>query len=158
MDLGYTLSQTLSQIRYERTVQRDKRRRIESTGDDDVSTGVACQTDHVETVNTGCQTDDDFMKEYSRLKSENEILKSEKECLTMKLAEVEETVLSCKRLEDNEDLLKFYTGTYSFIIIVYKLHISVIQAFWNGAFSLLCLNLWHLLCQNHQNYQRCLLF
>jgi len=111
LDLGYTLSQTLSQIRYERTVQRDKRRRIESTGDDDISTGVTCQTDHVETVNTGCQTDDDFMKEYSRLKSENEILKSEKECLTMKLAEVEETVLSCKCLEDNEDLLKFYTGT-----------------------------------------------
>lgn len=62
---------------------------------DDICTGVACETDLVETASIGCQTDDDFMKEYSRLKSENEILKKGKECLTMKLAKVEETVLSC---------------------------------------------------------------
>ena len=52
------------------------------------------------------------MNEYTRLKSENEILKNEKESLTMKLAMVEETVLSCDRLKDNDDLLKFYTGTF----------------------------------------------
>ena len=30
----------------------------------------------------------------------------------MKLAMVEETVLSCDHLKDNDDLLKFYTGTF----------------------------------------------
>ena len=109
LHLGYAVSQTPSQERYERTVQQEKRRRIDST-DDDLPTGVACQTDYVEIVSTGCQTDDDFMNEYTRLKSENENLKKENECLTMKLAMTEETVLSCECLKDNDDLLKFYTG------------------------------------------------
>lgn len=112
LHLGYSASQTPSQERYERAVLREKRRRIESAGDDDLPTGVGCQTDYVETVSTACQTDDDFMNEYTRLKSENETLKNEKESLTMKLAMVEETVLSCDRLKDNDDLLKFYTGTF----------------------------------------------
>ena len=70
----------------------------------------------METVSTGCQTDDDFMNEYiyTRLKSENENLKNKNECLTMKLAMAEETVLSCEHLKDNDDLLKFYTGILTF--------------------------------------------
>ena len=39
------------------------------------------------------------MNEYTRLKSENEILKNEKECCSMKLAMLEETMLSCDRLK-----------------------------------------------------------
>lgn len=117
LHLGYTVSQTPSQERYERTVQREKRRRIDSTGDD-LPTGVACQTDYVETISTGCQTDDDFMNEYTRLKSENENLKNENECLTMKLAMAEETVLSCEHLKNNDDLLKFYTGIFMFNMYV----------------------------------------
>ena len=46
------------------------------------------------------------MNEYTRLKSKNENLKNENECLTMKLAMVEETMLSCERLKDNDHLLK----------------------------------------------------
>ena len=64
-------------------------------------TAVGYQTDYVETISTAyqLQTDNDFTNDYTRLKSENEILKNEKECCSMKLAMVEETMLSCDHLK-----------------------------------------------------------
>ena len=126
--MGYTPSNTPDQVRYDRLMERKKRRLdVDSSsatdGGDavDVDTGVACQAT-VDMMESTCQTNespditgelDKVKEEYTLIQQKYKKVKEEYEHLQYKY---ERTSLSEESLRGNEQKLKFYTGMYFLII------------------------------------------
>ena len=88
---------------------------MESCGcdEDEEETGVACQTETMETLSTSCQTDKELTvlqgKQLIELKSENAKLNKEIEELKVKCRKQDNFTEEFLKLEENQSVLKFYT-------------------------------------------------
>ena len=119
LKLGYERSQAPDQERYTRLQVRNKRRKVSTVDctttveDEDTETGVACQTDTVDSIDVACQTDVDAF-ELARMHAELQQLREDNQCLRTETSkakqQVERASFSVESLKNDEQKLKFYTG------------------------------------------------
>ena len=117
INLGYDAA-VPDDLRYNTLRQRNARRvsnAIESE-DESMETGVACQTEKVESCNAESQTEKELTeltitqrKELLEIKKENSCLKEKLEKKASRDIFSEEFLMN----EKNQHILKFYTGTYA---------------------------------------------
>lgn len=114
LEMGYETYHVPDQERYTRLQLRKKRKMDATEDDEDLETGVACQTAiPVDMVDVTCQTDIGLF-EVTRMEAELQQLKKDNQRLQAEASEAkqqaERASFCVESLQNDEQKLKFYTG------------------------------------------------